>query len=85
MTLGWVGVNWLVGFDRPKQGLLCVVVANDLAFDLPASDVVQVVPSLFEVGEGDGIAVNRDAPLLIDVFETIQVFQPLLMGWSPQA
>ena len=82
MTLGWVGVNGADGLLRPKQGLLCVVVADDLASGLPASDVVQVVLGFLVVGEGDGIAVNRDAPLLLDVFETIQVFQPLLIGWS---
>ena len=81
-TLGWVGVNGSDGFDRPKQGLLYVVVADYLACGLPASDVVQVGLGFLEVGEGDGIAVNRDAPLLSDVLKTIQVFQPLLIGWS---
>ena len=53
----------------PEQGLVCVVVGNDFALALPESDVGQVGLCQLQVGEGDGIAVDVDVPLVSDVFQ----------------
>ena len=53
----------------PKQGLVGVVVPNDLAVALPESDVFQVGLCQLQVGEGDGIAINRDIPFVSGVFQ----------------
>ena len=56
-------------FLCPEQGLVGVVVGDDLAFALPDSDVIEVSLSRAKVGEGDGIAINRDIPFVSDVFQ----------------
>ena len=46
-----------------------MVVGDDLALALPESDVGQVGLCQLQVGEGDGIAVDVDVPLVSDVFQ----------------
>ena len=59
----------LAGTMFPKQGLVGVVVGDDLAVALPESDVFQVGLCQLQVGEGDGIAINRDIPFVSGVFQ----------------
>lgn len=65
----WVWIEWDGIAFRPKQGLVCVVVRDDLALRCPQVDVVQVGLCQLQVGEGDGIAFNVDVPFVSDVFQ----------------
>ena len=70
---------------RPEQGLVGVVVGDDLAFALPDSDVIEVSLSRAKVGEGDGIAINRDIPFVSDVFQYSNLGHGLEYASVPKA